>query len=60
MIAENHSGYLIAKVDKEIELTRDIVRDLYDLMRNSGKGYIPYDWYNKFEPPRRKVLLYLE
>ena len=60
MITEDHSGYLVIEVDKEIELTREIVRDLYDLIRNSGKGYVPYNWYNKFEPPRKKVLLYLK
>ncbi len=60
MIAEDHSGYLVTKIDKEIELTREIVRDLYDLMRNSGKEYVPYDWYRRFQPPQKKVILYLK
>lgn len=56
MIQEDHSGYLVIKIDKELETVRAVVRQLYDLIRNNHT-YVPYNWYNKFEPPKRKVIL---
>lgn len=58
MIAENHSGYLISKVDKELDEVRELLRIIYFEMRINPPENVPHKWYKNRNSPRYIVLLY--